>query len=344
MNIALIFGGKSAEHEVSLRSAKNIYDALDKSRFNPVLIGITKQGGWFLFDEIPTGEVEDNGNLVSVIPGSSKKQVAVGGVGVSIDVVFPVLHGPNGEDGTIQGLLKMIDIPFVGAKTLSSAVAMDKEVSKILLQSHGIKVADWLCFHGEADMDQIESKFKYPLFVKPANLGSSVGVSKVENRNQLKEALELAFQYDKKILVEEFIDGKELECSVLGNKNPQPSRVGEVKPKDKFYSYREKYSDKSETELIIPAKIDPHLEERVQKVALKAFKANACTGMARVDFLVDEKNIYVNELNTIPGFTKISMYPKLWQETGMTYSDLITKLIDLAVEEYREGGVLKTSQ
>ena len=343
MNIALIFGGKSAEHEVSLRSAKNIFNALDRNRFNPVLIGISKEGGWFLCDQIPEKEVLPNGQPISVTPGGVDEPFTLKGKKLPIDVVFPALHGPNGEDGTIQGLFKMIEVPFVGPGVLSSGVAMDKCVSKRLLKSKGIKVADWLTFNREADISKIEKRFDYPLFVKPANLGSSVGVSKVKNRTQLKKAINLAFEYDKKILVEEFIDGRELECSVLGNESPEASRVGEIKPKDKFYSYEEKYSDKSKTELIVPAQIDQLLEQKIQEIALRAFKSNMCTGMARVDFLVTAEDIYVNELNTIPGFTKISMYPKLWQESGLAYSDLISRLIDLAIEEHEADKKLKTS-
>lgn len=340
MNLALIFGGKSAEHEVSLRSAKNIYSALDKDKFSPVLIGITKRGGWFYFDRIPEREVKNNGRRVSLIPGSDE-WLSVNGKKMDVEVVFPILHGPNGEDGTIQGLLKLLDVPFVGADSLSSAVAMDKEVSKILLQNKGLKVADWITFKREADIEKIENRFDYPLFVKPSNLGSSVGVSKVKNKRQLKKAIDLAFTYDEKILIEEFIDGKELECSVLGNKDPQASPIGEIKPKDKFYSYEEKYSDESKTELIVPAEINSDLEREIQKKAVKAFKSNMCTGMARVDFLVTDEEIYVNELNTIPGFTKISMYPKLWQEENLSYRGLISRLIELAIEEHEDSKKLK---
>ncbi len=340
MNIGIIFGGKSAEHEVSLESARNIVAALDRDKFTPVLIGISKRGEWFLCDEIPKNKVDKEGERMSIIPGGGSSFLSSG---PDIDVVFPALHGPNGEDGTIQGLFRMVDIPFVSPGVLSSAVAMDKEASKTLLKNRGIKVVDWITLRGEVNLKIIEEKFDYPVFVKPANLGSSVGVSKAKNRKELKEAVSKAFEYDKKILVEEFINGRELECSVLGNKNPEASRLGEIKPKDKFYSYEEKYSNQSRTELIIPANIEDSLEEKLQNLAVEAFKANMCKGMARVDFLVKDQEIYVNELNTIPGFTEISMYPKLWQESDLDYPDLITKLIQLAVESHNNRKDLKTS-
>ena len=339
MNIGIIFGGKSAEHKISLESAKNVVFALDKDKFTPVLIGISQKGEWFLCDEIPKDKVVGGRKKINLTPGAGKEFLSSG---PKIDVVFPVLHGPNGEDGTIQGLFRMMEIPFVGPGVLGSSAAMDKEVSKILLQNRGIKVADWISFQAEASVDLIEDKFNYPVFVKPANLGSSVGVSKAENRKGLEKAIDEAFEYDKKILVEEFIDGRELECSVLGNKNPKASRVGEVKTEE-FYSYEEKYADQSNAELVIPAKIDQYLERDLQKIAIKAFESNMCRGMARVDFLVTGKEIYVNELNTIPGFTKISMYPKLWQETGLKYSKLLDRLIDLALKRDQEYKKLKTS-
>ncbi|MGM0438916.1 MAG: D-alanine--D-alanine ligase family protein [Patescibacteria group bacterium] len=340
MNIAIIFGGKSAEHEVSIQSAKNVVKTLDKDKFNPILIGISKSGKWFLLNNVPENEVKEKGELLTIKPGSGKRFLSP--KVKSIDAVFPVLHGPNGEDGTIQGLFKMVDIPFVAPGVLGSASAMDKEVSKLLMEAKGIDVADWLTFEEKVDLELVEKKFNYPVFVKPANLGSSVGVSKAKNRKELKVAIKEAFNFDNKILVEEFIDGKELECSVLGNTEPKASKVGEIKPKD-FYSYKEKYSDESNTELIIPADINKSLEGEIRKIAIQAFKANMCEGMARVDFLVAKDRIYVNEINTIPGFTKISMYPKLWDESGLKYQDLITKLIELGLQRYEKENKLKTS-
>ncbi len=342
MNVGIIFGGKSAEHEVSIQSAKNIVEALDKNKFTPVLIGISKEGKWFLLEELPKTEVVESENELKIIPGGGSQFLTTDKKSVSVEVVFPVLHGPNGEDGTIQGLFRMADVPFVGSGLLGSAVAMDKQVSKKLLESKGISVAKYLSFEESANIDSIEKEFNYPVFVKPANLGSSVGVSKAKSRKDLKSALEKAFRYDNKVLVEEFIDGKEFECSVLGNRKPKASKVGEVRPED-FYSYEEKYSDKSQTELKIPADIDQSLENEIRKIAVEAFKVNMCKGMARIDFLVTGKRIYVNELNTIPGFTKISMYPKLWEVSGVDYQNLITELIELALENYKDKDELKTS-
>ncbi len=332
MNIAIIFGGKSAEHEVSLRSARSILDALD-DQFNPILIGISKKGEWFLCDKIPNDQVTEGRSEVNLSPGKGL---------LNVDVAFPVLHGPNGEDGTIQGLFRMMDIPFVGPGVLGSSIAMDKEVSKILLKSKKIPVVDWISFKDEVSVEDVEEKFDYPVFVKPANLGSSVGVSKAKNREELMEATDKAFEYDEKIIVERAIDGKELECSVLGNLNPKASIIGEIRPDD-FYSYEEKYSDNSNTELLVPADISKELQKRLQKLAVRAFKANMCEGMARVDFLVENQKIYVNELNTIPGFTNISMYPKLWEESGLDFSDLVTELIRLAVDRHDRRKKLKTT-
>jgi len=342
MKVAIIFGGKSAEHEVSVTSAKNILKALDRDKFDPVLIGISKSGKWFLCDKIPEREVEEESDALKMEIGAGKRALISRGDRLEIDVAFPVLHGTNGEDGTIQGFLKIMNIPFVGCGVLSSSVAMDKEISKILLKSKGIDVADWIVVRKTEDLDSVEERFGYPVFVKPANLGSSVGVSKAQNGKELKEAFLKAARYDEKVLVEEFIDGRELECSVLGNKNPKASKVGEVIPVN-FYSYEEKYAEDSKAELKIPAKMDKSLEEEIRKIAVEAFKANACSGMARVDFLVTEERIYVNELNTIPGFTKISMYPKLWEVSGLEYSDLITELIELAVERDKKKKGLKYS-
>ncbi len=336
MKIALIFGGKSAEHEVSLQSAKNILAALD-DRYDPVLIGISRTGKWYHLDKIPQNEVADSSEELSITPGAGSDFLME-----QVDVVFPILHGPFGEDGTMQGLLKMVDIPFVGPSVLGSAVAMDKEMSKNLLKQAGIPVVDFMAFKGVVDLNAVEKKFDYPIFVKPANLGSSVGVSKVFERSELRKAVEEAFKYDKKILVEDAISGRELECSVLGNERPIASRAGEVKPKS-FYSYSEKYSDESDTELIIPADLNDYIEKEIKEMAIRSFKALGCEGMARVDFFLTEDEILVNEINTIPGFTKISMYPKLWEVSGINYSSLITELIDLAIKRYERDKSLRSS-
>ena len=324
MNVAIIFGGKSAEHEVSLRSAQSILNALE-DKFNPILIGISKKGEWFLCDKIPNKELVEGKKRIIIEPGKGF---------LDADVVFPVLHGPNGEDGAIQGFFRMMNIPFVGPGVLGSSTAMDKEVSKVLLQSKEIPVVDWISFKRVASIEKVESRFDYPVFVKPANLGSSVGVSKAKNRSELKSSIDKAFTYDEKIIVERAVEGRELECSVLGNLKPRTSIVGEIKPND-FYSYEEKYSDDSSAELLVPADISDELEDELQKLAIRAFKANMCEGMARVDFLVEDSNIFVNELNTIPGFTNISMYPKLWEESGLSFSNLVAELIELAKARHK---------
>ena len=335
--VAIIFGGKSAEHEVSVKSAKNVLAGLDRDLFIPILIGISKKGNWYQLDEVPEEMVSDEGGQLEITLGSGFFASGL----PKPDLLFPVLHGPFGEDGTFQGLAKMIGIPFVGAGVLGSALAMDKVVSKKLLQQEGVRVADFRAFTKKPDPEEIEDSFSYPVFVKPANLGSSVGVSKAENREELVTAVEEAFLYDKKILIEESIFGREVECSVLGNDNPKASVLGEVIPVD-YYSYDEKYSNDSQAELKIPAELDPEIEKRVRDIAVRAFKILNCEGMARADFFISEGKIYLNELNTIPGFTDISMYPKLWEVSGLKREDLITELINLALKRHEEELKLKT--
>jgi D-alanine-D-alanine ligase len=265
-----------------------------------------------------------------------------------IDVVFPVLHGPFGEDGTVQGLLKLFNVPFVGASVLGSAIGMDKDVMKRLLRDAGIPIPDFLVFHKESideiDFEQVKKQLGLPLFIKPANLGSSVGIHKVKDESQFMPAILDAFQYDVKILIEEYIKGREIECSVLGNENPIVSIPGEIIPQHEFYSYEAKYIDEKGASLEIPAKLSPEIIKQIQDVALRAFKALCCEGMARVDFFLrNEKEIFVSEINTIPGFTKISMYPKLWEASGIPYTELIDKLIQLALERFEREKKIKIS-
>lgn len=333
MKVALIFGGRSAEHEISLESAKNILFAL-KKKYTPILIGISRSGKWYLLEEIPEKEVVDGPDSLSISPGKSNNFLKK-----EVDIVFPVLHGLFGEDGTIQGLLKLIDIPFVGSSVLGSAVAMDKEISKNLLRQAGISTVNFTALRSVTNLNKVHND-NYPFFVKPANLGSSIGVSKVFDRNQMRKAVLKALQYDKKVLVEDAINGRELECSVLGNEAPIASKIGEIKSID-FYSYKAKYLSKDAAKLIIPAVLDKEIEEKIQKIALKSFKVLECEGMARVDFFLTENKILVNEVNAIPGFTNISMYPKLWEVSGINCSDLITKLIDLGIERYKNNQNLR---
>jgi D-alanine-D-alanine ligase len=359
LNICLLFGGKSGEHEISLLSAKSIYEALDKEKYNVKLVGIDKQGVWHLNDSAnyllnphdPSKVALNMGNAQKVIAttSDSKSELVEADSGKSIDsidVFFPVMHGTYGEDGSMQGFLELLNVAYVGAGVLGSAVGMDKDVMKRLLQQAGIPVADFIALKKyeitEDTLNAVVKKFAYPIFVKPANLGSSVGISKVSDESALKEAIEKAFLYDTKILLEKSIQGRELECSVLGNDNPKASIPGEVIPTKDFYSYEAKYLDENGAVLNIPAKLDNETIKRVQEMAVKTFKVLSCLGMARVDFfLTKNNNLYVNEINTIPGFTKISMYPKLWEISGFSYSKLLDKLIELAIDKQKEKDQLK---
>jgi len=358
IRVGILFGGKSAEHEVSLQSAKNVIDAIDKEKYEVSLIGIDKTGRWllpnksqFLLNESDPKLIKlnkENEESVALIPQSGGKltNLTSDNVHTSIDVVFPILHGPFGEDGTIQGLLKLSGVPFVGAGVLGSAVGMDKDVMKRLLRDAGIPIGDFLVFkEGEnIDFDAIVNKLGLPFFVKPANLGSSVGVNKVKDKQTFDVAIAEAFEYDTKILIEEFIDGRELECAVLGNQEPQASGIGEVIPTQEFYSYSAKYIDQNGAVLEIPAKIPEEVSEKVRELAIKTFKVLSCEGLGRVDvFLKKDGTVLVNEINTIPGFTKISMYPQLWAVSGVSYPELITRLIELAIERFKREQKLKSS-
>ena len=266
---------------------------------------------------------------------------------MKVNVVFPILHGPFGEDGTVQGLLKLADIPFVGSSVLGSAVGMDKEAMKKILKDNSIPIADYFCLYKDEDIlsyEEVVRRFKSPFFVKPANMGSSVGVSKVSKKEDYHKAISLAFDYDLKIIIEEFVKGREIECSVLGNSNPQASVLGEVIPNHDFYSYDSKYIDKEGADLEVPANIDNETAGKIQNLAVKTFKSLYCEGLGRVDFFLKENgDVFVNEINTIPGFTKISMYPRLWEASGISYKDLITELINLSLERYEKEKGLKTS-
>lgn len=360
IRVGIVFGGRSAEHEVSLQSAKNVIDALDHDKYEPVLIGIDKSGRWYLSERSSYLLNENNPKMISLgnsvnpvtfLPGSQgnelmciTNQERIG----PIDVVFPVLHGPYGEDGTIQGLLRLADIPFVGAGVLGSAVGMDKDVMKRLLRDAGIPVADFLVYRSLkaalADFGNVQEKLGLPVFVKPANLGSSVGISKVRNRAEYEAAVKAAFQFDRKILIEENVSGREIECSVLGNENPIASLPGEILPQADFYSYEAKYIDEKGAILQVPAELPENLVRRVQELAVEVFTVLCCEGMARVDlFLKEDGSLLVNELNSIPGFTRISMYPKLWEATGLKYPQLIDRLIELALQRAAEERMLKTT-
>jgi D-alanine-D-alanine ligase len=351
--VGILFGGRSGEHDVSLQSAASIIKALDSTKYEIVPIGITREGHWRAGRDAlqPLAHLLEAGEPVtpSVDPTSPKllalnPSPQLGYSLPSLDVVFPVLHGTFGEDGTVQGLLELVGVPYVGAGVLASAAGMDKDVMKRLFRDAGLPVVPWELFlradwesRPAAVRKRIESKLRYPLFVKPVNLGSSVGISKVHNRGELTAALDLASQYDRKMLAEKGINAREIECSVLGNDHPEASVPGEVVPVNEFYDYEAKYL-KQGSELVIPAKLTASQKKQVREVAIRAFQAIDCAGMARVDFLIDRKSgkVYLNEINTIPGFTSISMYPKLWEASGVPYPRLLDRLIELALERHRE--------
>jgi D-alanine-D-alanine ligase len=361
INVGILFGGKSAEHEVSLQSAKNIIEAIDRDRYDVTLIGIDKDGGWRLTDAfrflLNSGDPEHialqaSGRYLAVNPAGRAERflcVADRSAQNDIDVIFPVLHGPFGEDGTVQGLLKLAGIPFVGAGVLGSAVGMDKDVMKRLWRDAGLPLARFLVFykHQEDKLDfaQISRVLGSPVFVKPANAGSSVGVSKAASAAEFAASARAAFAFDNKIVIEEALQGaRELECAVLGNEEPIASGVGEILLHADFYSYQAKYLDENGAEVKVPADLPPTTAEKVRELALKAFRVVCCEGMARVDFFLTKENeILLNEINTIPGFTNISMYPRLWREQGVSYGELIHRLIQLAIERHDREARLKTS-
>jgi D-alanine-D-alanine ligase len=362
IRVGVIFGGRSGEHEVSLVSGTSVINALDKDKYEIIPIGITKEGKWLSSAEtmklLKSGQEVDHAEEKILVPDPTQKSlVALNHNALTesqqpLDVIFPVLHGPFGEDGTVQGLLELANIPYVGGGVLASSVGMDKVVQKELFRQAGIPVADSVFFLSkEYDrspmryLEQVEARLGYPCFIKPANLGSSVGISKAHNPEELMAGIEDAAQYDRKILVEESIENvREIECSVLGNDDPIASLCGEILPSNEFYDYDAKYVD-GKSQAIIPANIPDSVMKEVQRIAVTAFKVTDCAGMARVDFLVkrDTHAIYLNEINTIPGFTSISMYPKLWEASGLPYAELLDRLIELAIERHQEKSKLKTS-
>lgn len=357
IRVGLIFGGKTGEHEVSLASAQSVLRALDPNKYDAVLIGVSKQGQW-LTGGNPLKQLVNatQSPLLKAMNGSTSNGTSAlvahdaseltttNALNESVDVVFPLIHGPNGEDGTIQGLLELADLPYVGANVAASAVGMDKALMKSIFRNAGLPVAEYLVVYRhrweqdpEETIHDVETIIQYPCFVKPANLGSSVGISKARNWDELTQALTTAALYDRKIIVERAIDGRELECSVLGNDAPLASLPGEVIPEREFYDYDAKYAD-SHTRLIIPADITADQVRTIQDLAVRAFQAIDCSGMARVDFFLEKRDgrILVNEINTIPGFTNVSMYPKMWEASGVSYPQLIDRLIRLALERHAD--------
>lgn len=349
LRVAVIFGGVSSEYEVSLRSAESVIKNIPQDRFETVCIGITKSGRWLYYpgpvEYIANGEWKNNSDCCSAIispdrtHGGILKVMEDSSVSLlKIDCVFPVLHGKNGEDGTIQGLFQLAGIPFVGCDTLSSAVCMDKAMTHTILDINGIKNAGW-DYMTKSQLPQLDEmcekfirKLGLPIFVKPANAGSSVGITKANDYASLRDGIKLGFTHDSKVVVEEMITGKEVECAVLGNDNPEVPVLGQIISCNEFYDYEAKYI--SDSDLRIPADLDEITARRVQEIAIKGYKVLGCSGMARVDFFVTEQNeIYLNEPNTLPGFTSISMYPKMWEASGLPYSELLAKLITLAIDK-----------
>ncbi len=367
IRVGVIFGGRSGEHEVSLASARSVMRAMDKEKYEIVPIGITKEGCWIASgDPLKALEAGDAGvsQPVALLGDPSRRGLmrledterAVEATRLAeLDVVFPVLHGPYGEDGTVQGLLELAGIPYVGAGVMGSALGLDKAVFKDVMRAHGLPIVDYLLVkrkeweaHPEEVMYRAEGALGYPVFTKPANLGSSVGISKCRDREGLGRGLAEAARYDRKLLIEAAVPAaREIEVSVLGNDDPIASVPGEVIPSREFYSYEAKYIDNGDeaSKLLIPAPIPPDTAERVRDLAVRAYRAIDCAGMARADFLLSGETgeLYVGELNTIPGFTAISMYPKLWEASGIPYPELIDRLIELALERYRDKGRSETS-
>ncbi len=363
--IAVIFGGQSSEHEVSRISAQSVINNINRELFDVEMIGITKEGTWIRYDgpveKIGTGEwqaiaskgaIMEKSDLNShslTVPGTSVRNI-IQASGVEpqsggIDVIFPVLHGCNGEDGTIQGLFELAGIPYVGCGVLGSALGMDKAYSKIIFEREGIPQGKYVVLDRKQivrqpdwAVAQVEKVLAYPCFVKPSNSGSSVGVSKAHDRKELVDSLNSASKYDRRILVEEFIDGREIECAILGNDEPEASTVGEIVPCNEFYDYTAKYNSGDESKVIIPADLPQKTIEEIRYYAVKAFKALDCSGLSRIDFFVhkDTGKIYINEINTLPGFTSISMYAKLWDASGVPYPKLVERLIELALERYED--------
>lgn len=347
LTLGIIFGGVSSEHDISCISAKGIITNLDYSKYNVVLIGITKEGRWFLYNDDVNLLPEDKWIYSkSLVPAFISPDTSVHGIITSrgeiirLDVVFPVLHGKNGEDGTIQGLLQLAQIPFVGCDSTSSGICMDKAIANAVADAFDIPQAKWCAItqfdyknNPDALLDNAVEKLGLPIFVKPANAGSSVGISKARSRDELIKALEIAFKEDKKAVLEQFIDGFEVECAVMGNNNPVAAEVGQIIAAADFYDYDSKYNN-PQSELHIPAEIPEEKRNEVKAQAIKAYKALGCEGLSRVDFFVtkDEGKVLLNEINTIPGQTPISMYPKLFEAAGLPYKELINKLIDLALE------------
>ncbi|MBN2402840.1 MAG: D-alanine--D-alanine ligase [Spirochaetes bacterium] len=363
IRIGLLYGGMSSEHDVSLCSAASVYEALDKDKYKVTAIGINRDGRWHVQDHAEIVKDKDFGKILNLKKTgkwlinhfNDNHRLVIynidNGKKVEVDFILPIIHGTNCEDGRLQGLLELASVPYAGADVTGSAIAMDKDAAKRLLDHSGIRVVPWhTIIHDSfindpaAIIDKIVSDLSFPLFVKPNAAGSSIGILKVKEKDKLKEAIENALLYDNKVLIEKGIDCFEIECSVLGNNKPESSITGQIIPKHEFYSYEAKYIDPQGAELKIPADIDGSIAESIRKTALDAYSALCCSGMARIDFFLEKgsNKFYLNEINTLPGFTSISMYPKLWEHTGLPYSSLLDRLIELGFEAHQNRIRLKT--
>jgi D-alanine-D-alanine ligase len=372
IRVGVLFGGQSSEHEVSLASARSVMGAMDPAKYEVVPIGITKRGAWLASGDPmsvlrsgvdaaslprlssvlapdPTGESQVE--IVYLAPASNGSRMLSAEASQPLDVIFPVLHGPYGEDGTVQGLLELTGIPYVGSGVLGSALGMDKHTMKRLFMAHGLPVAPYLAVTSaqwRRDPAGVrlaaEERLTYPMFAKPGNMGSSIGISKIHGPHEFAIALDVAARYDRRLLIEQGLDARECECAVLGNDDPEASVVGEIVPGNEFYDYRAKYVDDN-SDLVIPANLPEHLAQEIRRLSVEAFKTIDAAGMARVDFFVarDLSQVWINEINTIPGFTRISMYPKLWEASGLSYSQLIDHLIELAIERHAERVMIKSA-
>ncbi|MDM8521700.1 D-alanine--D-alanine ligase family protein [Anaerolineales bacterium HSG6] len=356
LRIGLLFGGQSGEHEVSLTSAQSVMQAIDLTKYEIIPIGISKTGQWLTGENVHQQLLEAAGEHPMLAGQGTGTRQSHHSLALSLpqtgplDLIFPVLHGTYGEDGKIQGLLELLNLPYVGAEVTASAVCMDKVLSKEVFRAHGLPIVIFRAFlqkqwqtNPDTVLDECEAAMPYPMFVKPANLGSSVGIHKTKNRTELEAGLNDAVRYDRKVIVEQGLEAREIEVSVLGNDEPQASVPGEVIPSREFYSYAAKYLE--ESKMLIPAPLSEEQASMIQQLAIMAFQALDCVGLARCDFFVEKETgeIFVNELNTMPGFTPLSMYPKLWAASGLSYSDLLDRLIELALARHQEKQTLQTS-
>lgn len=358
--VAILFGGRSAEHQISLLSAQHIHNALDRSKYEPVLIGIDQDGQWFYYGDTFQLENADDAKTIGLIKKhtpvilsqicNDHRLIHATELRVldTIDIIFPIVHGTYGEDGSIQGFARLANLPCVGPSQLASAMGMDKDIMKRLLRDVGINIADFFTLRPynreEYSYERVSAELGLELFVKPANMGSSVGISKVKNKVQYRAAIDLAFLYDDKVIVEELVKGREIECAVIGNDEPIVSIPGEIIPKDGFYSYENKYIDEKGAGLEVPAHLSKEQQDLVMSTAKQVYQVLECAGLTRVDvFLTEEDEVIINEINTLPGFTKISMYPTLLSEMGIGSQELITRLIELAIDRFQRKNALKVT-